>query len=198
MFAHRVRSICRCLWQAQVGIQFWPLTELCEYWCLQHFVLPQKLSVYHCQFLNDDTLHPVCRASASNVSNWTKMEVQLDATSTNPNSRLQITTSQQGVIWFDQVSIMPMDEELVCVVHSTEKSMTICQALSYSSIWKKWFRRWNTISVQGFRNDLVKMLAQIKPKFLRFPGKIWVQIGIDFLHLKKTSWPFQTSWRTCI
>ncbi|KAL8110830.1 hypothetical protein AgCh_026536 [Apium graveolens] len=27
----------------------------------------------------------------------------------NPNSRLQLTTTQAGVIWFDQVSLMPVD-----------------------------------------------------------------------------------------
>ncbi|KAK8705385.1 hypothetical protein V6N13_048988 [Hibiscus sabdariffa] len=48
-------------------------------------------------------------ASASDVSNWTKMEVLLVAKDTNHNSRLQLTTSKKGVIWFDQVSAMPLD-----------------------------------------------------------------------------------------
>ncbi|XP_042482819.1 alpha-L-arabinofuranosidase 1-like isoform X2 [Macadamia integrifolia] len=48
-------------------------------------------------------------ADASDVSNWTKMEVLLEAEGTNPNSRLQLTTSKSGVIWFDQVSAMPLD-----------------------------------------------------------------------------------------
>ncbi|KAJ4962198.1 hypothetical protein NE237_022137 [Protea cynaroides] len=48
-------------------------------------------------------------ASASVVSNWTKQEVLLKATGTNPNSRLQLTTTRKGVIWFDQVSAMPLD-----------------------------------------------------------------------------------------
>ncbi|KAK8649219.1 hypothetical protein V6N13_129953 [Hibiscus sabdariffa] len=47
--------------------------------------------------------------SASDVSNWTKMEVLLVAKETNHNSRLQLTTSKKGVIWFDQVSAMPLD-----------------------------------------------------------------------------------------
>ena len=47
--------------------------------------------------------------SASDVSNWTKMEVLLEAEETNSNSRLQLTTSTKGVIWFDQVSAMPLD-----------------------------------------------------------------------------------------
>ncbi|KAJ4971892.1 hypothetical protein NE237_004991 [Protea cynaroides] len=48
-------------------------------------------------------------AAASDVSNWTKKEVLLEAKGTNPNSRLQLTTTRKGVIWFDQVSAMPMD-----------------------------------------------------------------------------------------
>ncbi|KAE8683541.1 Alpha-L-arabinofuranosidase 2 [Hibiscus syriacus] len=48
-------------------------------------------------------------ASASDVSNWTKMEVLLEAKETNHNSRLQLTTSKKGVIWLDQVSAMPLD-----------------------------------------------------------------------------------------
>lgn len=48
-------------------------------------------------------------ASASEVSDWKKMEFQLDATESNSNSRLQFTTDQQGVIWLDQVSVMPTD-----------------------------------------------------------------------------------------
>lgn len=37
------------------------------------------------------------------------MEVLLNATETNHNSRLQLTTSKKGVIWFDQVSAMPVE-----------------------------------------------------------------------------------------
>ncbi|KAH0972681.1 hypothetical protein GBA52_024837 [Prunus armeniaca] len=48
-------------------------------------------------------------ASGSEVSNWTKFEVMLDAQGTNPNSRLQLTTTRKGFIWFDQVSVMPLD-----------------------------------------------------------------------------------------
>ncbi|EEF38707.1 alpha-L-arabinofuranosidase 1 [Ricinus communis] len=48
-------------------------------------------------------------ASASDVLNWTKAEVLLEAKGTNHNSRLQLKTSQKGVTWFDQVSAMPID-----------------------------------------------------------------------------------------
>lgn len=48
-------------------------------------------------------------ASASDVSNWTKKEILLQAKESNTNSRLQLTTTNKGVIWFDQVSAMPQD-----------------------------------------------------------------------------------------
>jgi len=50
-----------------------------------------------------------CSADASDVTNWTRMEVMLEANSSNTNSRLQLTTTKKGVIWFDQVSAMPTD-----------------------------------------------------------------------------------------
>ncbi|KAL6997830.1 aspartate-semialdehyde dehydrogenase-like protein [Sarracenia purpurea var. burkii] len=46
---------------------------------------------------------------AADVSNWTKAEIVLEANETNHNARLQLTTSRKGVIWFDQVSAMPLD-----------------------------------------------------------------------------------------
>lgn len=42
------------------------------------------------------------------------MEVLLEAKDSNHNSRLQLTTSRKGVIWFDQVSLMPLDTYKVC------------------------------------------------------------------------------------
>ncbi|KAL3632611.1 aspartate-semialdehyde dehydrogenase-like protein [Castilleja foliolosa] len=46
---------------------------------------------------------------ASDVSNWTKFEVTLEAKGTDVKSRLQLTTNTKSVIWFDQVSLMPTD-----------------------------------------------------------------------------------------
>jgi alpha-L-arabinofuranosidase len=43
------------------------------------------------------------------TSNWTKVEQKLVAKGTNRTSRLQITTNKKGVVWFDQVSLMPGD-----------------------------------------------------------------------------------------
>ncbi|KAJ4706781.1 alpha-L-arabinofuranosidase 1 [Melia azedarach] len=80
-------------------------------------------------------------ASASDVSNWTRVETLLEAKATNHNARLQLTTSRKGVIWFDQVSAMPLD---------TNKG-------------------------HGFRNEHFQMLADIKPRFVRFPGGCFVE-----------------------
>ncbi|KAK2995173.1 hypothetical protein RJ640_005763 [Escallonia rubra] len=78
---------------------------------------------------------------ADDVSKWTKVEALLEAKGTNPSSRLQLTSTKKGVIWLDQVSLMPLD----------------------------------TYKGHGFRNDLFKMLADLKPGFLRFPGGCFVE-----------------------
>ncbi|OVA13812.1 Alpha-L-arabinofuranosidase [Macleaya cordata] len=80
-------------------------------------------------------------ASSSDVSNWTKVEVMLEAKETDHYGRLQLTTTSKGVIWFDQVSAMPVD--------------------TYKGL--------------GFRKELVEMLANIKPRFIRFPGGCFVE-----------------------
>ncbi|KAK7286634.1 hypothetical protein RJT34_21773 [Clitoria ternatea] len=51
----------------------------------------------------------VITGSASDFSDWTKVETLLEAKATNHNSRLQLTTTTKGVIWLDQVSAMPQD-----------------------------------------------------------------------------------------
>ncbi|XP_028761340.1 alpha-L-arabinofuranosidase 1 [Neltuma alba] len=81
------------------------------------------------------------KASASDVSNWTKMETVLEASQTNHNARLQFTTTSKGVLWLDQVSAMPTD----------------------------------TYKGHGFRSDLAKMLEDLKPSFMRFPGGCFVE-----------------------
>ncbi|KAK3136041.1 hypothetical protein QOZ80_5BG0427230 [Eleusine coracana subsp. coracana] len=84
-------------------------------------------------------------ASASiqeiDMASWNKIEVQLLAQGTCRTSRLDITTSKRGVIWFDQVSLMPSD----------------------------------TYKGHGFRKELVHMLLDLKPRFLRFPGGCFVE-----------------------
>ncbi|KAI3868015.1 hypothetical protein MKX03_035231 [Papaver bracteatum] len=80
-------------------------------------------------------------ASSSEVSNWKKIELQLEAKGTDHYARLQLTTTKKGVIWFDQVSAMPVD----------------------------------TYKGRGFRKELVQMLANLKPRFIRFPGGCFVE-----------------------
>ncbi|VVB13276.1 unnamed protein product [Arabis nemorensis] len=80
-------------------------------------------------------------ALASDVSNWTKKEVLLEANGTDDSARLQLTTTKKCSVWFDQVSAMPVD----------------------------------TYKGHGFRNDLFKMMADLKPRFIRFPGGCFVE-----------------------
>ncbi|TVU37157.1 hypothetical protein EJB05_10457 [Eragrostis curvula] len=42
-------------------------------------------------------------------ANWTKIEFHLKSSQNNTNSRLQLTTNKRGIIWLDQVSVMPLD-----------------------------------------------------------------------------------------
>ncbi|GJN07091.1 hypothetical protein PR202_ga24884 [Eleusine coracana subsp. coracana] len=75
------------------------------------------------------------------MASWNKIEVQLLAQGTCRTSRLDITTSKRGVIWLDQVSLMPS----------------------------------NTYKGHGFRTELMSMLLDLKPRFLRFPGGCFVE-----------------------
>ncbi|KAI0511658.1 hypothetical protein KFK09_012288 [Dendrobium nobile] len=76
-----------------------------------------------------------------NTSNWTKVELLFTAKGSNAQSRLQLTTSNKGIIWFDQISVMPVD----------------------------------TYKGHGFRKELFAMVANLKPRFLRFPGGCFVE-----------------------
>ncbi|KAM3312201.1 hypothetical protein ACQJBY_032278 [Aegilops geniculata] len=77
----------------------------------------------------------------TNVSDWRKIEMQLLAKGTCRTSRLELTTSKRGVIWIDQVSLIPSD----------------------------------TYKGHGFRKELIHMLMDLKPRFLRFPGGTFVE-----------------------
>ena len=44
------------------------------------------------------------------------MEQKLVAKGTNRTSRLQIKTNKKGVVWLDQVSLMPEDTYKVCYI----------------------------------------------------------------------------------
>lgn len=43
------------------------------------------------------------------------MEATLQAKGSDAKARLQLTTTKKGVIWFDQVSLMPTDTYKVCL-----------------------------------------------------------------------------------
>ncbi|WOL16373.1 alpha-L-arabinofuranosidase 1 [Canna indica] len=75
-------------------------------------------------------------SDALDMSEWTKVELLVKSSGTITNARFQLVTNKKGVIWLDQVSVMPVD----------------------------------TYKEHGFRNELVYMLADLKPRFLRFPG----------------------------
>ncbi|XP_028793312.1 alpha-L-arabinofuranosidase 1-like [Neltuma alba] len=80
-------------------------------------------------------------AFATYVAQWKRFETILEAKASDVQASLQLTTNQNGVIWLDQVSAMPLD----------------------------------TYKGHGFRKDLFEMVADLKPRFLRFPGGCYVE-----------------------
>lgn len=69
---------------------------------------PIKLSV---SFVGSDGVQTLAKTDiiASEVTNWTKKEILLQAQATDHNARLQLTTTKKGTIWLDQVSAMPLN-----------------------------------------------------------------------------------------
>jgi alpha-N-arabinofuranosidase len=53
------------------------------------------------------------RGDKEDFVDWTKVEFDLESNDRNTNSRLQLTTTKSGIIWFDQVSLMPADTYMV-------------------------------------------------------------------------------------
>lgn len=100
------RRISQCIcsfnwfkWIAKAGC-----CQHCVSRCLAGFIFHAFTKFASCtQFIQD----ALCRAA--DVSSWTKVEILLEATGTDPNSRLELRSSKKGVIWFDQVSLMPTD-----------------------------------------------------------------------------------------
>jgi alpha-N-arabinofuranosidase len=64
-----------------------------------HTFLCKTYIIFHCTF----------RGIKKSFAKWTKIEFNLKSRQNNTNSRLQLTTSKSGVIWLDQVSVMPLD-----------------------------------------------------------------------------------------
>ncbi|CAN1256413.1 Alpha-L-arabinofuranosidase 2 [Linum perenne] len=72
---------------------------------------------------------------------WTKMNMMFKAQELDTDASLVFKTYRKAVIWFDQVSLMPLD----------------------------------TYKGHGFRSDLTRMVADLKPAFIRFPGGCFVE-----------------------
>uniref|UniRef100_A0ACD5X2U0 Uncharacterized protein n=1 Tax=Avena sativa TaxID=4498 RepID=A0ACD5X2U0_AVESA len=98
-----------------------------------------KVSLTSSDGLQNLAAHTII-ADSEDFQEWTKVEFDLQSSESNSNSRLQLTTSKGGIVWFDQVSLMPSD----------------------------------TYMGHGYRKDLASMLANLKPKFLKFPGGNYV------------------------
>ncbi|CAN0907971.1 Alpha-L-arabinofuranosidase 1 [Linum grandiflorum] len=72
---------------------------------------------------------------------WKKIKMAFKARQSDRDGSLVFTTARRTVMWFDQVSLMPVD----------------------------------TYKGHGFRSDLTKMVADLKPGFIRFPGGCFVE-----------------------
>jgi alpha-N-arabinofuranosidase len=71
---------------------------------------------------------------------WQKYTFSMDATDTDAKARLNLLVTSAGILDVDMVSLFPADSAV------------------------------NTPLVPGLRKDLVQILADLKPGFLRFPG----------------------------
>lgn len=80
-----------------------------------------------------------------NSSEWKKYEIILPANETDYSSRLVLTTTEQGKLSFDMISLFP---------ERTFKNRP-----------------------NGMREDIAELLAELKPKFMRFPGGCLVHDG---------------------
>jgi hypothetical protein len=80
-----------------------------------------------------------------NSSEWVKYETVLTTSETDFNGRLVLTTTEQGKIYFDMISLFP---------ERTFKDRP-----------------------NGMREDIAQLLADLKPKFMRFPGGCLVHDG---------------------
>ena len=86
------------------------------------------------------------------TGDWKKYIFSMEALDTEANAKLNLTVTGAGVLDVDMVSLFPEDS-----------------AVSEPS---------SSMPVPGLRKDLVQMLAEMKPGFLRFPGGCIVE-GYD-------------------
>jgi hypothetical protein len=73
----------------------------------------------------------------SGSSNWIKLDLTLVAKGTDRTSRLQITANKKGVVWLDQVSLMPSDTYKVnyTFVVNVESKKSTSQEKSYTKFY---------------------------------------------------------------
>lgn len=96
----------------------------------------------------------------------------LEAKGTDHKSRLQLTTMRKGVVWFDQVSAMPLDtynvyfQAFLFYIRTQKKCFQEYLFYSFFSLSSFFW----CVQGHGFRKELVSMLADLKPRFIRFPG----------------------------
>uniref|UniRef100_A0ACD5YI31 Uncharacterized protein n=1 Tax=Avena sativa TaxID=4498 RepID=A0ACD5YI31_AVESA len=142
MVALRMEILCDSCPVGGVGIYnpgFWGMNiEDGKTYNLVMHVKSPKTTELTVSLTSSDGLHIIASAviRVSGTSNWIKLDQTLVARGTDRTSRLQITANKKGVVWLDQVSLMPSD----------------------------------TYKGHGFRTELISMLLDLKPRFLRFPG----------------------------
>jgi hypothetical protein len=71
------------------------------------------------------------------MSDWRKIEIQLFARGTCRTSRFELTTSKRGVIWIDQVSLMPSDTYKVNCFFILCLGSGYWQSQRHDVIWKQ-------------------------------------------------------------
>ena len=100
-----------------------------------HF-LCKTYVIFHCTF----------RGSKKSFAKWTKIEFNLKSRQNNTNSRLQFTTSKSGVIWLDQVSVMPLDTYMVSycihycfyILYFLVRTYSLVVGVTYLLIYFNW------------------------------------------------------------
>ena len=59
----------------------------------------------------------------NSTQNWSKQELHLTPTDTDHYGRLSLTSTQKGVFWIDQVSVMPSDTYKVSINIQAQRNL---------------------------------------------------------------------------
>jgi alpha-L-arabinofuranosidase len=102
------------------------------------------------------------------VGEWKNYYVLLTASDTNAKAKLNLLATAPGLVDVDMVSLFPEDSA------AKSKEITIhaidLEATTNSGGAGNWSQDASQRPIPGLRKDLVQMLADLKPGFLRFPG----------------------------